>query len=159
MKTLNILRLLTSIAVCQLAGVIGSVFTSSAIPGWYAALRKPSFTPPGWVFGPVWISLYLLMGVSAFMIWSKGLSDSRVRVALSLFLGQLLLNTLWSVLFFGLRSPLAGFIEILILWIAITLTMISFWRISSPSGILLLPYLLWVSFAAVLNYSILILNR
>jgi benzodiazapine receptor len=159
MKTLNILRLLTSIAVCQLAGVIGSVFTSSAIPGWYAALRKPSFTPPGWVFGPVWISLYLLMGVSAFMIWSKGLSDSRVRMALSLFLGQLLLNTLWSVLFFGLRSPLAGFIEILILWIAIALTMISFWRISSPSGILLLPYLLWVSFAAVLNYSILILNR
>jgi benzodiazapine receptor len=99
------------------------------------------------------------MGVSAFMIWSKGLSDSRVRMALSLFLGQLLLNTLWSVLFFGLRSPLAGFIEILILWIAIALTMISFWRISSPSGILLLPYLLWVSFAAVLNYSILILNR
>jgi benzodiazapine receptor len=158
MKTMEIVKLLISIVICQLAGIIGSIFTSSSVTTWYRSLAKPSFTPPNWLFSPVWISLFVLMGVSAFLIWNRGLSDSRVRVALTLFVGQLLLNILWSVLFFGLRSPLAGFIEILILWIAIALTMISFWRISSLSSLLLLPYLLWVGFAAVLNYSILTLN-
>jgi tryptophan-rich sensory protein len=159
MKTMEIVKLLISILICQLAGFIGSIFTSSSVTTWYRSLAKPSFTPPNWLFSPVWISLFVLMGVSAFMIWSKGLSDGRVRMALSLFAGQLILNILWSVLFFGFRSPLAGLIEILILWLAILLTVISFWRISSLSGLLLVPYLLWVSFAAVLNYSILTLNR
>jgi benzodiazapine receptor len=158
MKTMEIVKLLISIVICQLAGIIGSIFTSSSVTTWYRSLAKPSFTPPNWLFSPVWISLFVLMGVSAFLIWNRGLSDSRVRVALTLFVGQLLLNILWSVLFFGFKSPLAGFIEILVLWIAIALTMISFWRISSLSSLLLLPYLLWVGFAAVLNYSILTLN-
>lgn len=142
-----------------MAGVIGAIFTTPAIPTWYAALKKPPFTPPGWIFSPVWITLYLLMGVSAFVVWSKGWGDSRVRIALSLFVVQLVLNALWSLMFFGLRSPSAGFINIVVLWIFILLTMLYFFKLSTTAGALLVPYVLWVSFAAVLNFSILVLNR
>lgn len=159
MATTGFLRLFTSIVVCQLAGAIGSIFTASAVPTWYAALKKPPFTPPGWVFGPVWITLYLLMGISAFVIWNKGLSDSRVRVGLTLFIAQLVLNALWSVMFFGLRSPLAGLVNIVALWILVLLTTLYFFKVSVTAGTLLAPYILWVSFAAVLNFSILVLNR
>jgi benzodiazapine receptor len=158
MTALDVLKLFASIAACQLAGVIGSVFTASAVPAWYDALKKPPFTPPGWVFGPAWISLYLLMGVAAFMVWSRGLDDSRVRIGLSVFIAQLLLNALWSPLFFGLRSPLAGLVDIVLLWGLIILTMVYFFKVSTAAGILLVPYILWVSFAAVLNFSILVLN-
>jgi benzodiazapine receptor len=142
-----------------MAGVIGAIFTTPAVPTWYAALKKPAFTPPGWVFSPVWIALYLLMGVSAFMVWSKGWGEGRVRMALGLFVVQLVLNALWSLMFFGLRSPLAGFVNILALWIFILLTMLYFFKVSTTAGTLLVPYILWVSFAAVLNFSILVLNR
>jgi tryptophan-rich sensory protein len=158
MTALDVLKLFASIVACQLAGAIGSVFTASAVLTWYDALKKPSFTPPGWVFGPAWISLYLLMGVAAFMVWSRGLDDSRVRIGLSVFIAQLLLNALWSPLFFGLRSPLAGLVDIVLLWGLIILTMIYFFKVSTAAGILLVPYILWVSFAAVLNFSILALN-
>ena len=141
-----------------MAGVIGAIFTTPAIPTWYAALKKPPFTPPGWIFSPVWITLYLLMGVSAFVVWSKGWGDSRVRIALSLFVVQLVLNALWSLMFFGLRSPSAGFINIVVLWIFILLTMLYFFKVSTTAGALLVPYVLWVSFAAVLNFSIWRLN-
>ncbi|MGB2990441.1 MAG: TspO/MBR family protein [Candidatus Zixiibacteriota bacterium] len=159
MKIANILGLVISIAVCQLAGVIGSVFTSRTVTTWYVTLTKPSFTPPSWVFAPVWITLFLLMGVAAFMVWSKGLSDQRVKIALGMFILQLILNVLWSAMFFGLKSPLAGFIDIVILWSAILLTIMSFYRISTTAAVLLVPYFLWVSFAAVLNFSIWSLNR
>jgi len=157
-KGVEFYRLVISLFICQLAGFIGSIFTTPAIPTWYRTLTKPSFTPPNWLFSPVWISLFVLMGVSAFIVWRKGLSDKRVKIALIMFISQLVLNTLWSVMFFGLRSPLAGFIEIIILWIAILLTVLWFLKISTTAGILLIPYILWVSFAAVLNFSIWRLN-
>jgi benzodiazapine receptor len=155
---LVISKLIASIIICQLAGVIGSLFTTPAIPTWYATLKKPSFTPPNWVFSPVWISLFVLIGIAAFLVWNKGLSDQKVKIALSIFAVQLILNALWSVMFFGLRSPLAGLIDIAVLWVAILLSILYFFRVSSAAGILLIPYILWVSFAAVLNFSIWRLN-
>jgi benzodiazapine receptor len=155
---ITISKLITSIVICQLAGVIGSLFTRPAIPTWYATLEKPSFTPPNGVFSPAWITLFVLMGIAAFLVWNKGLSDQRVKIALSIFAVQLILNVLWSVMFFGLRSPLAGLIDIVILWIAISLTILYFFKVSNMAGILLIPYILWVSFAAGLNFSIWRLN-
>jgi tryptophan-rich sensory protein len=154
----EILKLVVSIIICQLAGFIGSIFTTPAIPGWYAALVKPTFTPPNWVFAPVWTSLYLLMGISAFLVWRKGLDNHLVDSGLRIFILQLFLNTLWSFLFFGLKFPFLGFLEIVLLWVAILLAILSFFRVSKLAGILLLPYLLWVSFAVILNFSIWRLN-
>jgi benzodiazapine receptor len=158
-KTRNgIFQLVISLIVCQFAGFIGSVFTMPAIPTWYVSLNKPPFTPPNWLFSPVWIFLFVLMGISAFLVWSKGFGDKRVRIALSIFAVQLILNILWSAVFFGFRSPLAGLIEIAILWIAIWLTILNFFKVSKTAGLLLMPYILWVSFAAVLNFFIWRLN-
>jgi len=154
----GILKLIVSILICQGAGLVGSVFTSPAIPTWYATLQKPSFDPPNWVFAPVWILLFLLMGISLYLIWSKRLEDKKVKIAIVIFGSQLVLNILWSFLFFGFKSPLYAFIEIIILWLAILVTIISFYRISKTAAYLLLPYILWVSFASVLNFSIMILN-
>jgi translocator protein len=154
----EILKILICIIICESAGVIGSIFTTPAIPGWYAALVKPSFTPPNWVFAPVWTSLYLLMGISAFLVWRKSLDNHLLNSGLRIFILQLILNTLWSFLFFGLKSPLLGLIEIVLLWVAIILAILSFFRVSKVAGILLLPYILWVSFAAILNFSIWRLN-
>ena len=154
----NVIRFVTAVAVCQLAGLIGSVFTRPAIPGWYAALSKPSFSPPNWVFAPVWTTLFLLMGIALYLVWTRGLGKAEVRTAMLLFGGQLVLNVLWSVLFFGLHLPLYAFMEIVVLWVAILLTIIYFWRVTAAAGILLLPYLLWVSFATVLNFSLWRLN-
>lgn len=154
----DLVRLALSIAICQIAGFVGSIFTRTSVGTWYANLEKPSFTPPNWVFSPVWITLFVLMGIAAFLVWNKGLSDQRVKIALSIFAVQLILNVLWSVMFFGLRSPLAGLIEMAVLWVAILLTVLYFFRVSNTAGILLIPYILWVSFAAVLNASIWKLN-
>ena len=159
MQSANIIKLIVSIVVCQLAGVIGGLFTSRSVSTWYPTLKKPSFNPPDWVFGPVWISLYFLMGVSAYLVWRKGLAQDGAKVALTVFLAQLVLNSAWSVAFFGLRSPLSGVVVIAFLWIAIVATMILFSRVSTPAVILLIPYVVWVSFAAVLNTSIYLLNR
>jgi len=155
---LNFPRLLVSIFMCQLAGIIGSIATYPSIPGWYASLDKPWFTPPNWVFGPVWITLFTLMGVSLYMVWDKGLKKEETRTAIKVFGAQLSLNALWSILFFGLRNPLLAFIEILPLWISIAISMLLFYRISRPAGILLVPYLAWVSLASMLNYYMWILN-
>ena len=158
MKSAEVLKLVASVVVCQLAGIIGSVFTASSVSTWYAALRKPSFTPPGWLFGPVWISLYALMGVAAYLVWRNGLNQREVRIALSLFVAQLILNALWSATFFGFRSPLAGLVDISALWVLIVLTIFYFLRVSATAGLLLVPYIVWVSFAAVLNYYIWAMN-
>jgi len=152
------LQLIISVVVCQLAGVIGGLFTGPAIPTWYASLRKPSFTPPGWVFGPAWVTLYVMMGVAAFLVWRRGLDDPQVRIALVIFVVQLLLNASWSVVFFGQRSPMGGLLVIGLLWVAILLTIIAFARVSSVAALLLVPYILWVSFASVLNGAIVRLN-
>jgi tryptophan-rich sensory protein len=156
----NLLKLAVAITVSELAGVIGSLFTIPSIPSWYAGLTKPAFTPPSWVFGPVWTILFALMGVAAFLVWSVyekagGRAQKRkIKIALVLFFGQLVLNILWSVIFFGMRNPGAAFVEIIFLWLAILATVIAFAKISKPAAILLLPYILWVSFAAFLDYSI-----
>ena len=159
MEIKDIGKLVLCVVACLAAGAIGSVFTQQAIPTWYATLAKPAFNPPNWVFMPVWTLLYILMGVAAFLVWRKGLENRQVRIALIFFLVQLILNASWSVFFFGLQSPLYGLIVIVVLWVAILFTSLSFYRIYRPAGILLWPYLLWVTFAAVLNESIWLLNR
>ena len=156
---MKILKFVVSIALCQSAGLLGSFFTIPAIPTWYATLNKPAFSPPDWLFSPVWISLYTLMGISLFMIWNKAEKRPYRLKALVFFFIQLVLNALWSVFFFGLQSPLAGLIEMAFLWSAIVLTIYYFFKLSQWAGILLLPYLVWVSFAFILNFSLWTLNR
>lgn len=158
MKMNNIIKLVTSIIICLFAGFIGSIFTSPSIPTWYATLIKPSFNPPDWIFAPVWTALFALMGISLYLVWNKGLQDKKVKISLSLFGLQLVLNVLWSFLFFGLHSPFYAFLEIIILWIAIVLTILNFFKVSRTAGLLLLPYIFWISFAAILNFSIWRLN-
>lgn len=154
----RIFNLILAILICQGAGLIGSIFTISAIPSWYAGLEKPSFSPPNWLFAPVWFLLYTLMGIAAYLIWDRGVGKKEVKTALTLFAVQLVLNSLWSVIFFGLRLPQYAFLEIVALWVFILLTILSFYKISKTAGLLLLPYILWVSFAAILNLFIVRLN-
>lgn len=154
----NTFKLIVAVLVSELAGIIGSVFTTPSIAGWYAGIVKPALNPPTWVFGPVWTTLFALMGISAFLIWKKGLERRDVKIALSIFIGQLILNTLWSIIFFGLHSPAGAFIELIVLWLAILATIIVFARILKPSAWLLLPYILWVTFAGYLNFMIWMLN-
>jgi translocator protein len=155
----NIIKLFISIIICLLAGIIGSVFTYSAIPTWYASLNKPPFNPPNWIFGPVWTFLYITMGISVFLIWQKRLTHQSAKIALSVFIIQLSLNCIWSIAFFGFKSPVAGLVIIILLWISILVTILTFSRISTIASVLLIPYILWVSFAGILNYTIYILNR
>ena len=173
MKINNTLKLIIAIVVSELAGIIGSVFTTPSITGWYATLVRPALNPPAWVFGPVWTTLFALMGIAVFLVYIKDektvLSEVEGRrfkrnkkIALVLFGIQLVLNTLWSIIFFGLHNPGAAFVEIIFLWLAILATIIAFAKISPPAGgpaaWLLVPYILWVSFAGYLNLMIWILN-
>ena len=158
MKINDILKLVASVILCQVAGFLGSLFTTPAIPTWYATLKKPFFNPPNWIFSPVWISLFILMGISLFFVWRRP-DHPKFKIAFIFFFVQLILNILWSVAFFGLRSPLLGLMDIVLLWIAILFTIVNFFKVSKMAGVLLLPYLLWVSFAALLNFSLWILNR
>ncbi len=160
----NTFKLIIAIVISELAGIIGSVFTTSSIAGWYAGLAKPALNPPAWVFGPVWATLFALMGIAAFLVWREYDNGSpstklRVKIALSVFGLQLFLNTLWSIIFFGLHSPTAAFIELIFLWLAILATIISFAKISKPAAWLLVPYIIWVSFAGYLNFNIAQLNK
>ena len=151
-------KLVIAIVVTQLAGIIGSLFTFSAIPTWYATLTKPELNPPSWVFGPVWTTLYVLMGVSVFLIWQKGWERKDVKIAVSVYGVQLVLNALWSIVFFGMQSPGLALVNIALLFVSIVSTMILFYKISRPAMYLLVPYILWVSFASYLNYAIYALN-
>jgi len=152
------LKLIAALVISGSAGAVGTLFTISAIPAWYATLAKPALNPPTWVFGPVWTALYALMGIAAFLVWNKGWGRADVRKALGFFLLQLALNAVWSIIFFGWHDILSAFICIAALWLTIVWTMMLFYRISKPTMYILLPYILWVSFAAYLNYSILMLN-
>ena len=151
-------ELLGFIAISQFAGVIGSLVTFPSIPSWYAGLVKPELAPPNWVFGPVWITLFTLMGIAAFLVWQKGRRRKATRPALMVFFAQLMLNSMWSVLFFGLQDPRAAFVEIVALWGAILAMILLFWRIHKTAAWLLIPYILWVTFAGYLNYAIWLLN-
>ncbi|MBU2634408.1 MAG: tryptophan-rich sensory protein [Nanoarchaeota archaeon] len=150
----KIIKFIISILVCQLAGIIGSIFTVSSVGSWYLELNKPVFNPPSYLFGPVWIFLYFLMGLALYFVWVK----KDVKNALILFFVHLFLNSLWSVLFFGLKLVFVAFLEIILLWIFILLVMIKFYKFDKRSCYLLIPYILWVSFALILNFSIYILN-
>mgnify|MGYP000992289893 CR=1 FL=1 len=154
----NILKLISCIILCELAGIIGSVFTFSEIPDWYASLAKPALNPPSWIFGPVWTTLYALMGIALYIIIRKGWDRQDVRRGVWAFAIQLVLNSLWSIVFFGLHETGWAFVNLVAMWMAIAWTMILFGRISKPAIWLLVPYILWVSFAGYLNYSIWILN-
>lgn len=151
LNKLNLIKLFLAIVICESAGLIGSLFTFSAIPTWYATLNKPFFSPPNFVFGPVWTTLYFLMGVSLYLVWMK-------KKSLTIFWIQLFFNVTWSLVFFGLKNPLLALINIIFLWTAIFLTIKHFFRISKLAAYLLVPYLLWVSFASLLNLAIVILN-
>lgn len=154
-------KLIIALALPIAAGLIGSLFTTSAIPTWYATLTKPSFSPPNWIFAPVWTSLYLLMGIAFYRIWSGQIlpRDKRMQQqSLLLFTIHLVFNALWSILFFGLHNPLLGLFDILILLGLIVIMMIKFYRLDRVAAYLLLPYLAWVTFATLLNFSIWQLN-
>ena len=152
------IKLIVSITICLFAGFLGSFFTTPAIPTWYSTLAKPSFAPPNWLFFPVWTTLFVMMGISLYLVWRRGLEGQQVKNALVIFAVQLILNVLWSAAFFGLRSPLSGLIEISILWVSIAFTIMIFMKISRTAGLLLIPYIIWVSFAAILNFMIWRLN-
>ncbi|OGE84742.1 MAG: TspO protein [Candidatus Doudnabacteria bacterium RIFCSPHIGHO2_02_FULL_46_11] len=155
----NWLKLAVAVVICEFAGVLGSVFIVSAIPEWYAGLAKPDLAPPNWIFGPVWATLYFLMGLAAFLVWRRGLEHREVRLALQVFGLQLMLNALWSIIFFGMQMPGLALAEIVIMWLAIVWTIVVFYRLSRPAAYLLWPYLAWVSFAAYLNYAIWFMNK
>lgn len=138
---------------------MGTVFTVSSIENWYNLLNQPSFRPPNWLFGPVWTILYTLMGISLYLIWSKGIKKKEVRSALKLFGVHLILNAGWSIVFFGLHNIFLSLINIIVLWILIILVIVKFYKIDKRASLILLPYLVWVSFAVILNYSIYLLNR
>lgn len=154
MAKINIVTLVAAIVVCQLAGVLGVIFTIPNIPTWYNTLSKPDFAPPGSLIGVVWILLYTLMGISLYIVWEKGLNKKVVRGAIDAFGVQLILNALWSFLFFGLRSPFYGLLGIILLWLAIVVTIMRFYKVSKNAAWLLVPYILWVSFAGILNFMI-----
>ncbi len=159
-QTIHLPKLVALILGCEAAGAITGVATREGIETWYRTIKKPAFTPPDAVFGPVWTLLYGLMGTALYIVLQTSPADRRVlRLAKVLFGLQLGLNTLWSLIFFGRRSPLGALVEIVFLWIAIVATMLAFWKVSRPASLLLLPYLLWVSFAAALNLEIWRLNR
>ncbi len=141
------------------AAAIGGAVTAPGVADWYPTLRKPDFTPPSRVFGPAWSVLYLLMGIADHLVARQGTGRPEVTRARRLYKTQLALNVLWSALFFGRRSPLAALVEIVVLWVAIALTIAAFARVSKPAALLLVPYLLWTSFAALLNGAIWKLNR
>ena len=150
--------LILCIVIPLLAGMIGSLFTMTAITTWYAGLQKPFFTPPDWVFFPVWTALYILMGVSLYLVLQNGLEKRAVRHAVAVFSAQLVVNALWSFAFFGMQSPLNGLITILVLLALVITTIVLFWRISKPAAVLLVPYVFWVCVATALNTMILVLN-
>jgi translocator protein len=156
----RILRIATVVATCLVIGYFSGMETRESITTWYPTLVKPIFNPPNWLFGPVWTLLYIMMGVAGGMIWNRlEFDEKNVKKAFVFFIIQLTLNALWSYLFFGLHNPLLALIEIVLLWLMIYETYNQFKKIEPFAGILLIPYLSWVSFATVLNGSIWWLNR
>ena len=152
------MAIIIAIAVCHLAGIIGSLFTRPAISSWYVFIQKPFFSPPNWIFTPIWLLLYTLMGISLFLVWNEGFEKHDVKFAVYVFLGSLVLNSLWSIIFFGMKNILAAFFEICLLFFVLVFVFIRFYHIKKTAAYLLIPYILWVLFAGILNYSIFVLN-
>jgi translocator protein len=158
MKFVEVLKLIGCMAICELTGLVGSLAMMRTLPTWYASLHKPSFSPPDWIFGPVWTILYLIMGIALYLVLRKGFFEPGVKTAIIVFAVQLILNAVWSFLFFGSESPLLGLIDIVLLWTAIAVTIVFFSYVSKPAALLLFPYIFWVSFAVVLNFFLWRLN-
>lgn len=155
----NLFELILCIALCMAAGIVGALFTVNSIGTWYAGLNKPFFNPPSWIFAPVWNALYIMMGVAVFLVWRRMDAGAPAKAGLLAFAAQLILNAIWSPIFFGARSILGAFIVIVLLLQAIGITIFLFYKVSKPAAALLVPYILWISFATVLNGSLLYLNR
>ncbi len=158
MNKSKLFKLIVSIALPLSLGAVAGIFTAQSVPEWYATLIRPSFNPPNWIFGPVWTSLYILMGISLFIIWKEKATRGRDRAILS-FMLQLLLNFGWSFIFFYFHLIGFALVEIILLWISIVMTMILFHKIKPIAAYINIPYLLWVSFATILNASYYLLNR
>ena len=150
--------LIGSVLLCNCAGLLGSLFTTTGPGSWYSTLIKPAFNPPSWIFAPVWTLLYILMGISLYLVIMEGMKGRDVRIPLLIFAIQLILNILWSYAFFGLESTFFGLLVIILLWISIVATMILFYPVRKAATWLLVPYILWVSFATILTYTIYSLN-
>ncbi len=154
MKKRQLLWLALFMLAAEAAGLVGSFFIGN-IDGWYATLNRPAFSPPNWIFGPAWTTLYALMGAAAYLIWQKG---ERGKTALRIYWVQLAVNAVWTPLFFGLHNPALAFVDIVLLLALVAVTVVYFSRVSRIATLLLLPYLAWVCFASVLNFAILMLN-
>lgn len=151
-------KLIIAIAIPLAIGSLASFFTASSVNGWYTTLVKPSFNPPNWLFGPVWTSLYILMGIAFFLVWKSKHNEVVKRTAVTLYIVQLALNFCWSFIFFYMQQPGWALADIMLMWFFILLTIIWFGKVSSISAWLLVPYICWVSFATILNYAIWKLN-
>jgi len=158
MKLNKFFRLLAFILVSELSGFIGTLFTTPSIPTWYAFLNKPAFTPPNWLFAPAWTILYLLMGISVFLIWEKKSESKEKKTAIQIFFIQLAANMVWSIIFFGLQMPFIALLEIIVLWFLILITILKFNKLNKVAAYLLIPYIIWTSFALILNLAIVLLN-
>jgi len=152
------MKLFISILIPLLIGAVSAYFTTSGVNGWYANANKPWFNPPNWIFAPVWTTLYVLMGIALFLVWRSDAVAGIKQTAIALFAVQLTLNFFWSIIFFKLQQPGWAFAEIILMWVMILLTIFWFGKISATAAWLLVPYICWVSFASVLNYSIWRLN-
>ncbi len=150
--------LAAAILFCLIVGSLGSLVTITGPGSWYSTLQKPFFTPPSWVFAPVWITLFILMGIALYLIWESGTERREVKIALGIFGVQFALNVIWSFLFFGLESPLLGLVDILLLWVMIVITIGAFYRVKKSAAYLLIPYIAWVTIASALNGAIFIMN-
>ena len=156
---LNTLKLIIAIVIPVAVGAISGFFTIAEIPGWYQTINKPAWSPPSWIFGPVWTALYVMMGIALFLVWRPDASGTIKKTAITLFAGQLALNFFWSFIFFNQHQPGWALAEIIVMWIFILLTIFAFAPISKTAAWLLVPYISWVSFAIILNYSIWRLNN
>lgn len=152
------LKLIISVAIPVVVGAVSGYFTAGSVNGWFTTINKPSFNPPGWLFAPVWTTLYILMGIACYLIWKSSANVADKRRAITLYTIQLTLNFFWSIIFFGAHQPGWALVDIALLWAMIMLTIFSFGKISSTAAWLLVPYICWVSFATVLNFAIWKLN-
>jgi translocator protein len=152
------LKLAAAILFCLIAGSLGSLVTTTGSGSWYATLEKPFFAPPTWVFAPMWITLFILMGIALYLVWQCGTKNWDVQIALGIFGVQFILNVIWSFLFFGLQSPLLGLVDIILLWVMIAATIGAFYRVKKSAAYFLIPYLAWVTLASALNGAIYVMN-
>ena len=158
MKIKDLAGAFIAVAICLSAGAIGSIFTTPAIPTWYAGLNKPFFNPPNWIFAPVWTTLYIMMGIAAHLVSKELKKNEEAAKGLAVFSVQLILNAVWSVVFFGAKDLFLALIVIAILWFLIALTIMQFGKVSRNAALLLYPYIVWVSFASVLNAAVWLMN-